>query len=101
MGAALRGLIGVRPSVKKCRRHYGFQLDLPYDPNFDEEEHMYRSKFDRSKRARGTMCWKIEMVSSALLIGNTAARLTRLSKGVLYHRGHFHQSACPETVVQR
>lgn len=100
MGAALRGLGGVRPSMKKCRRHYGFQLDLPYDPDFDDERHVYKSKFDRSKRARGTMIWKIKMVSISDN-GEMVPKLIMLAQGFFYNRGHFHQSGCPETVVQR
>ncbi|KAH0562391.1 hypothetical protein GP486_002914 [Trichoglossum hirsutum] len=36
-------------------------LDVPYDPNLDDERHMYVSQFDRTKRTRGTMVWLLKM----------------------------------------
>jgi hypothetical protein len=62
MGAALRGLIGIKPTSRTCRKHYGFQLDLPFDPSLDEEGDMYKEKFSGTKRARGTMVWPLRMV---------------------------------------
>jgi hypothetical protein len=66
MGAALRGLIGIKPKTRVCRRHYGFQLDLPFDPTQDEPDDMYKDKFNGTRRARGTMVWPLRMVSNAL-----------------------------------
>ena len=63
MGAALRGLGGIRPKLKLCRRHYGFQLDTVFDPSEDDPRHMYVSPLDKTKRVRGSMVWPLQTVS--------------------------------------
>lgn len=82
LGAALRGLGGVKPSSRKCRRHYGFQLDLPYDSDLDEKQHCYKDNYDHTRRARGTMVWKIAL-------GDTITEDSFISQGVLkpYYKG--------------
>ncbi|KAF2102746.1 actin-like ATPase domain-containing protein [Rhizodiscina lignyota] len=63
IGASIRGLggPGSQPRSRKCRRHYGFQLDLPYDEINDDKRHMYHNEYDRKRYTRGTMVWKIPM----------------------------------------
>ncbi|KAI9866990.1 MAG: hypothetical protein M1813_000388 [Trichoglossum hirsutum] len=63
LGAALRGLCGLKPKSRRCRRHYGFQLDLAYDPKLDDERNAYLNQYDRTKRIRGTMVWSLPMGS--------------------------------------
>ena len=61
-GAAICGLGGLKVKSRRCRRHYGFQLDLPYDPNLDDSRHKYENKFDGRILSRGTMVWKVKKV---------------------------------------
>ena len=63
-GAALRGLVGIKPKSRKLRSHYGFQLDLPYDSTLDDDDVKYKNKYDGSIKARGTMVWPILMGST-------------------------------------
>jgi hypothetical protein len=62
-GAAIRGLGDIKPMSRRSRRHYGFQLDLLFDPSQDHERDRYTNLFDRSDRAKGTMVWAIKMVA--------------------------------------
>jgi hypothetical protein len=61
-GAAIRGLGDIKPMSRRSRRHYGFQLDLRYVPDLDDEGNRYTNLFDRSERTRGTIVWSIKMV---------------------------------------
>lgn len=61
-GAAISGLGGIKPKSRRCRRYYGFQLDLPYDPSHDDARHKYVNQFNGKSYSRGTMIWKVKKV---------------------------------------
>ncbi|RAH64719.1 Hsp70 family protein [Aspergillus aculeatinus CBS 121060] len=58
-GAALRGLEGIRPSTKRCRRHYGFARGIPFREGHDDEKNSYIDAFDGIKRVGGIVKWMI------------------------------------------
>ncbi|PYI31866.1 actin-like ATPase domain-containing protein [Aspergillus indologenus CBS 114.80] len=58
-GAALRGLEGIRPSTKRCRRHYGFSRGIPFREGYDDEKNAYIDAFHDKKRVGGIMKWMI------------------------------------------
>ncbi|ORY07257.1 hypothetical protein BCR34DRAFT_603919 [Clohesyomyces aquaticus] len=59
-GAAMRGLSGNTIKSRRCRRNYGFQLDLPYNASLDDPRHKYDNKFNGKPYSRGTMVWQIK-----------------------------------------
>jgi len=61
-GAALRGLEGLRPMTRRCRRHYGFTLGLTFRYGIDSEAHSYIDSFTNEKMVRGIMKWMIAKV---------------------------------------
>ena len=67
-GAAIRGLGGIMVKSRRCRRHYGFQLDLPYDPNVDDVRHKYVSQFNGKSLTRGTMVWKVKKARTLSIV---------------------------------
>lgn len=67
-GAALRGLQGVRSTVKRCRRHYGLPLDTVYRPGIDDEKQVYIRHFSNTKYVRGTMTWAVRKVCSTKVL---------------------------------
>jgi hypothetical protein len=100
LGAALRGLCGLKPKSRRCRRHYGFQLDLPYDPHLDDERNMYINQFDKTKRARGTMVWPLSMVGeSPLEFVNVGCGTHNEILGLGRGRRHVHMSTRHAAVV--
>src|ERR1700744_6030827 len=48
-GAALRGLIGLKPNKRLARRHYGHAISSKFRDGIDDEAHSYWCKFDRIK----------------------------------------------------
>lgn len=62
-GAALRGLEGLAPQKKKCKRHYGIACDYPFREGIDEEKHSYINPFTNKKICRGRVFWLMAKVS--------------------------------------
>ncbi|KAH8762343.1 Hsp70 family protein-like protein [Hyaloscypha finlandica] len=52
-GAALRGLEGIAPRMKRARRHYGIGLCFRFREGTDPEELAYIDEFDNIKMCRG------------------------------------------------
>jgi hypothetical protein len=52
-GAALRGLEGIVPRMKRARRHYGAGLALAFRDGIDPEELSFHDEFDNSKWCGG------------------------------------------------
>jgi hypothetical protein len=61
-GAALRGLEGIAPRVKRLRRHYGVVLCHPFREGVDPESNSFISPWDNTKRCKNTMHWFISKV---------------------------------------
>jgi hypothetical protein len=58
-GAALSGLIGIKPSSRVGRRHYGFDWGLPFRNGIDSEEDGYIDPYDGKKKCTGRMEWQV------------------------------------------
>ncbi|PQE13104.1 Hsp70 family protein [Rutstroemia sp. NJR-2017a BBW] len=58
-GAALRGLEGIAPRVKRLRRHYGVVLGKPFRKGVDPEHLSFINSWNNKKKCDNTMCWFI------------------------------------------
>ncbi|OBT74407.1 hypothetical protein VF21_06831 [Pseudogymnoascus sp. 05NY08] len=59
-GAALRGLEGIAPRVKRARYHYGFSISDDFREGIDPKDCAYFSSFDdKRKLCSDRMCWLI------------------------------------------
>ncbi|GIZ48282.1 hypothetical protein CKM354_001135000 [Cercospora kikuchii] len=56
-GAALRGLVGIAPRKRRCRRHYGFTINRPFEEGIDPAEDAYFRPYDGQKMCRNQMLW--------------------------------------------
>jgi hypothetical protein len=63
-GAAVRGLEGLRPSQRRCRRHYGFTIATEYQPG-DPEDECFTDSYYNTKFRKGGLEWPIKKVSKA------------------------------------
>jgi hypothetical protein len=61
-GAALRGLEGIAPRMKRARRHYGIGLGIQFREGTDPEELAYIDDFE-VKMCRGRVKWLIAKAS--------------------------------------
>ncbi|KAF2723145.1 hsp70-like protein [Polychaeton citri CBS 116435] len=59
LGAALRGLQGTAPRKKRCRRHYGVSLQMPFRQGLDPEDKSRKTNWNNEKMCRGRMKWII------------------------------------------
>jgi hypothetical protein len=68
-GAALRGLAGTAPSLKKQRRHYGYEVGRPFVAGVDDASKAYSAPFTEGldKRNIAEMNWKIAKVRSTAI----------------------------------
>jgi hypothetical protein len=68
-GAALRGLAGTAPSLKKQRRHYGYEVGRPFVAGVDDASKAYNDPFTEGldKRNIAEMNWKIAKVRSTAI----------------------------------
>ncbi|KAK3368365.1 hypothetical protein B0H63DRAFT_514992 [Podospora didyma] len=67
-GAALRGLFGLKPTSRICRRHYGYSLLMPFRHGIDDVSTMYTSPWDDKLYSIGRLKW---VAKKASLDGNT------------------------------
>ena len=65
-GAALRGLEGITPRMKRARRHYGIGISFAFREGKDPEELAYLDDFD-IKYCSGRVEWLIAKASGLLL----------------------------------
>jgi len=59
-GAALRGLIGLKPNKRLARRHYGHAITWPFREGVDDEMHSYYCKFDQIKYCSNRVKWFLD-----------------------------------------
>jgi len=67
-GAALRGMEGIAPSKKCCRRSYGVGSLQMFREGIDPEHRAHWNKWDGSKRCFGRMEWLIAKVTHPELL---------------------------------
>ncbi|GME37476.1 hsp70 family protein [Neofusicoccum parvum] len=58
-GAALRGLEGLIPEFRQARRHYGFQVSMPFRNGIDPESKGFIDGFSGEKLCRGRVDWVV------------------------------------------
>ncbi|KAF3480439.1 heat shock 70 kDa protein 12A [Arthroderma uncinatum] len=75
-GAALRGLDGLRPITRRCRRHYGFSCGKPFRKGEDMEHTAYKRVFDGCKYSRGRMEWMVKMGEK---MGENITKMTEMN----------------------
>ena len=63
-GAALRGLEGIAPRMKRARRHYGFKIAMPFREGIDPEDNAFIRNFDGLKYCEGRVEWLIAKASN-------------------------------------
>lgn len=77
-GAVIRGLELAHVVRKKCRRHYGIRVSMPFRQGIDEESSSFICPATRTKRAPDYMSWSIHKVNADLFpiygIENTKER---------------------------
>ncbi|WAO91176.1 Actin-like ATPase domain-containing protein [Fusarium falciforme] len=56
-GAALRGLFGLKPDSRICRRHYGYSIRMPFRERVDHEDDASYSSWDNTKMCDGRIQW--------------------------------------------
>lgn len=61
-GAALRGLVGIAPRKKYCRRHYGFVVGMPFREGIDPESSSMVDPYNYTKLCTNRMLWLINKV---------------------------------------
>lgn len=76
-GAAVRGLEGTAPRVRRCRRHYGIGLALPFRENVDPEDRSVTWPWDRSKMCKDRVHW---LVDKGTALGADEKRSTQYSR---------------------
>lgn len=62
-GAALRGLEGVTPRIKKARRHYGIGLNWTFEEGVDPESLGFIDEWDGRKLCMNRIVWMVSKVS--------------------------------------
>jgi hypothetical protein len=70
-GAALRGLAGISPRKKRCRRHYGCIVMYGFREGIDPEGDIYHEPYSNQKLCRNRILWLISKVSSGFQGFNT------------------------------
>ncbi|OJJ58314.1 hypothetical protein ASPSYDRAFT_1179147 [Aspergillus sydowii CBS 593.65] len=58
-GAALRGLEGLRADNRMSRRHYGFEISMPFQKGIDIKKWSYVDQYDGKRYAPGYMRWMV------------------------------------------
>ncbi|KAH6672241.1 Hsp70 family protein-like protein [Halenospora varia] len=58
-GAALRGLQGVTPRIRKVRRHYGVEANMEFQEGLDPEEKSFIDDWDGKKICEDRISWLI------------------------------------------
>ncbi|PYI36946.1 actin-like ATPase domain-containing protein [Aspergillus indologenus CBS 114.80] len=58
-GAALRGLQGLQPTTRRCRRHYGFKMSMLFEEGVDDESDAYIDEWTGLKYTARFMKWMI------------------------------------------
>ena len=53
----MRGLVGIAPRKKRCRRHYGFVVSRPFREGIDAEANAWKDPYDGRKMCRNKMLW--------------------------------------------
>lgn len=61
-GAALRGFEGVIVGKRKCQRHYGIEIGVPFRDG-DPPESMWENKFENEKVTTTGIEWHVAKVS--------------------------------------
>ena len=86
-GAVLRGLGGVQPDARCCRRHYGFAVAKPFREGTDPEYLGFTHDYHGNKYCRGRMSWVIEK-------GDTINQFTTIENDLewCYHEGKSMQA---------
>lgn len=64
-GAALRGLTGMAPRKRRCRRHYGIQLRDGFREGIDPEDWAVFDPYDGRKLCKHRMIWLFSKVSES------------------------------------
>lgn len=67
-GAAIRGLMGLRPSKRLARRHYGYSISFPFREGIDDQEYSWIDDWSGDKWCRNRMEWFINKVAVESLV---------------------------------
>jgi hypothetical protein len=62
-GAAMRGLVGISPRKRRCRRHYGFKISKPFREGIDPIANLHVDRFDGRRLCSNKMLWITQKVS--------------------------------------
>lgn len=56
-GAAIRGLLNMQPTTRLARRNYGYDLDMPFREEVDEQRLAYVCPWQNAKYCRSRIEW--------------------------------------------
>lgn len=62
-GAVIRGLEGLMPSSRKARRHYGYEIGMPFRDAIDPYSKRYKDDWTGKNYCCGRMDWVVRKVS--------------------------------------
>jgi hypothetical protein len=63
VGAAIRGLFGLKPSSRKCRYHYGIECNMEFRPKLDNEADSYICEWSGKKWCHNRVSWVAKKAS--------------------------------------
>lgn len=62
----LRGLEGLRADNRMSRRHYGFEISMPFQKGIDIKKWSYVDQYDGKRYAPGYIIWMVAKVLHGL-----------------------------------
>ncbi|KAK5120261.1 hypothetical protein LTR85_006467 [Meristemomyces frigidus] len=74
-GAALRGLEGIAPNRRRCRRHYGVKISLPFREGIDPPSKGYTSRWSGRRSCRDRVDW---LISKGDLVDQDTVRKVKI-----------------------
>lgn len=98
-GAALRGLIGLTPSVTISRRHYGWKWNEPFRQGIDPEAQSYIHDWYGVKYCRGKMHWAVKMGQELREGDSASVHMEFTPTGGENHKSTLELYECIETLA--
>ncbi|KAF2103498.1 actin-like ATPase domain-containing protein [Rhizodiscina lignyota] len=75
-GAAFRGLEGIKPSSRRCRRAYGFEVCLPFRKDIDPKKDGYKCLWTGRRMCCRRLDWQILKVDDTTKISSSVYEIS-------------------------
>lgn len=92
-GAAWAGLRNLQPQSRQARRHYGFSLCEPYNPDVHQLHDTYMHAWHGIAYARNNMYWGLKKVDAHLDSSLAYHTLTRCYAGNPCQQRHLYRAS--------